>query len=409
MASITPTKKKSLAERLILADKVTAGINEKAGKVVAGRIGANSEIMEKLTVRFYPTPSMAVNEIIAPDIGGFPIGRVTIVAGNSDSGKTSLMLETIALNMELDPNFLAAWIESENSLEKSYIIDTFKIDPERFIFIETDSEAGAEITIDQVEMYLKAVEPNMIVINSLKCMTPKEELEKSVASATIGLQARMNGKIMRKFTARLKEKDCSLVLICHLMTDIGSMSRDPLIVGGGRAIAFSAALTLDMRKRSIQESDPLKSEEAVKIGVSIKKNHVCPNRFPYLKTEYFAVFGEGIEQILTSLDIAIAKGIYRKGGSWIYQDNPNGGDPIRAWNGKEKFRTFMKENKDELLKLQAVIRGDMISFMSDEEVCDAVAMNEILEKAEKDIAATSDNPLVKTKKKKVIEDIPAVS
>ena len=174
MASIVPVKKKTLAERIALADKVTTGINEKAGKIVAGRIGSNPAIEDKLRTKFYPLPSRAVNEAIhEADNGGIPVGRVTIIAGLEDSGKTSVMIEAIAVNQKLDPNFIAVWCESEGSLDYD-LMNTLGVDFDRIIIVEIDPDAGAESTIDQLEAYLKSVEPNMIVVNSLKCLVPSE-------------------------------------------------------------------------------------------------------------------------------------------------------------------------------------------------------------------------------------------
>ena len=113
---------KTLTEKIAILDKIANKVNEKTGKIIVGRIGANKDIMERLKIQFIPTPSLELNDAIG---GGFPRRRCSIIAGLQDSGKTSLALETIALNMKKAPNFIAIWLESENSLEESYIVDTF--------------------------------------------------------------------------------------------------------------------------------------------------------------------------------------------------------------------------------------------------------------------------------------------
>lgn len=104
MASLDIKPEKVLAEKFKILDRVAEGFNKKAGKKIAGRIGKDSELLERLTIQFIPTPSQNVNDALG---GGFPRRRTTIIAGLPDSGKTSLALETIAMSMKEDPTFVA--------------------------------------------------------------------------------------------------------------------------------------------------------------------------------------------------------------------------------------------------------------------------------------------------------------
>lgn len=227
MASIIPKDKiLTVAEKKAILDKATDKINDNAHKVICGRIGRMPEIQEKLRIKWIPTPSYRLNKATG---GGFPIGKFSIVAGNADSGKTSLLLETIGLNMQKDPDFFAAWLESENSLSLDYIIDTFHIDPERFFFIKHEKQGGAESALDVLCATADSGVFNMIVINSLKCLVPKTELDNSLEKDTIALQARLNSKMVKKFTSMIQEHDTAFIAITHKTTMIGTMSRDKLL------------------------------------------------------------------------------------------------------------------------------------------------------------------------------------
>ena len=139
MASIVPVEKKTLDEKLKILDKIASSTNKKYGKTIRGRIGKDKKIMDKLAIKFIPTPSSSINRDTG---GGIPRARFTIITGNPDSGKTSLLLNTISENMKKDPDFTAGWLESEASLERNYICETFKIDPERFFYIPLDLDVG---------------------------------------------------------------------------------------------------------------------------------------------------------------------------------------------------------------------------------------------------------------------------
>ena len=83
--------KKSLAERLKLADSIAKKINDNAGKEIVGRISKSESMQEKLKAKFIPTPSMNLNEAIG---GGWPVGNISIVCGEEDSGKTAIFFTT---------------------------------------------------------------------------------------------------------------------------------------------------------------------------------------------------------------------------------------------------------------------------------------------------------------------------
>ena len=119
--------------------------------------------------------------------GGIPKAKITIVCGKEDSGKTYLLLETIAKAQKEDPNFIAAWLEAEGSIS----IDDIRmlgIDESRFFYQPFDSKNGGEAAIDIIEATLKAG-VDFYAVNSLKCLVPSEELNSSMTKQSIGLLA----------------------------------------------------------------------------------------------------------------------------------------------------------------------------------------------------------------------------
>ena len=363
MASLVEHSKMNLADKLSILDKIADKVNSKHGKPIVGRIGQNKEILNKLKIKFIPTPSYELNCAIG---GGIPRRRCTIITGIADSGKTSLALETIAFNMKKDPDFVAIWLESESSLEEQYITNTFGIDPNRFFYIEADSKKPAEEILDLLYSVLSTGAADICVINSLKCLLPQKEREASLVDSLVANQARMNARLARKFTAMVAEYDTAFVIIQHLSTEVGSMSRDPLSLSGGLAIKYWSSLTLDLRKRTIAENEPISKDEGVKIAVSVKKNHCIPWKNPYVKLVYYAVFGQGIEQVLSALTRACEQGRAEIKGAWVYFKNKQG-EVVDKWNGRQAFRQYMLENPDEFNKfLQEIDSG--IEAMNDEEI-----------------------------------------
>ena len=91
MASLEPIKQKTLAEKMLLLDKITDKVNKKFGKTIMGRIGKNPEIEEKLSIKYIPTACPDLNKAISGKVtGGFPRRRCSIITGIEDSGKIYL-------------------------------------------------------------------------------------------------------------------------------------------------------------------------------------------------------------------------------------------------------------------------------------------------------------------------------
>lgn len=383
----------SLAEKKAKLDKIAAGFNKKTGKALMGRISEVVELQQKLKTEFIPTPTMNVNAALG---GGFAKGRTTIVAGMPDSGKTGLLLETIGRNMQDNPDFIAGWLESEHSLSEDHI-KMFGIDPDRFFYLEHDRDGAGEQALDLVESTLASNTVDMMVINSLKCLVPSEEFRKSMGEVQVGAQARMNAKMTRKLTSIVAENNVAFVIVQHLTTQIGKMGPDPMIVAGGNSIIYGAAVVMDLRKRSVLDTDPISKEEGIKIGVIMKKNHVMIDKFPYVKTEYFAIFGQGIEQYLELLDNAVNQGFLAKNGAFISVKDDSGEikvvDGVKMqWQGAAKFREYCIANQPFFKDLKNKVNG-IVEMLDVQEVAEIEAEQKVVE-------STLDEDVVKASRKK---------
>ena len=100
--------------------------------------------------------------------------------------KTCLVLETIGKEMEKNPDFTVAWLESEFSLNQD-LFDLFKIDRERFTLLEITKEDAGEGALDITDSIITAGVVDMLVINSLKALVPSEEYQKNFSQAGVGV------------------------------------------------------------------------------------------------------------------------------------------------------------------------------------------------------------------------------
>lgn len=189
--------------------------NAKSNGQIVG-FASDEGIRKKLAIEYISVASLGLRDLFV----GLPRGKTTIISGNEDSGKTSFVLETIARNQKEDPNFCALWVESEESLTDKHL-EMFGVDTKRCVVIQHERTGAAEVLLDRVEAILATGHIDLCCINSLKCLVPSEEFKKQMGEHTIGLQARMNAKLMRKYTSLISEHDTAFVLITHLTTMIG--------------------------------------------------------------------------------------------------------------------------------------------------------------------------------------------
>ena len=351
----------SQAKRLKNLNDIVDSINKKAGSIIIGN-ASNEAIRQKLTVEVIPTASMKVNEAIG---GGWPKKHFSILTGDADSGKTFLLLETIAKNMKEDPNFIACWIESEGSLNNEPL-DMFGIDRNRFYFYAVGSEGG-ETAMDYIITFAKQG-VDMIVINSLKCLTPSKEFKDKMEDANVALQARLNSKFMRIVIPTIFESNTALVAVQHKSTNIGSYMGGKIITGGEQ-IKYNSYLTVDNSRVNINANNPLYSmkDQYMQFRSKVLKNHMRTTVNPFVQCEYTVKIGEGTDITGEIVEAAIDQDVLTRKGAWIREYDENGEERLLsedvkcAWNGMSKLLEFLNNNPDYLEYLKNRVEGNIKS------------------------------------------------
>lgn len=382
-------KRKSLAEKRKAIDEAIKNINKREGRTVIGTL-KDEEIAEKLVIDYIPTPSLKVNSAAG---GGVPRAKFSLVSGASDTGKSMLMLETIAKNIKEDIDFTGAWIESENSLEESSI-KMFGITDEdlkdRFIFMPTE-DMSAEAVLDAV-IRLAHTGVDMIVINSLKCLTPKKELADSMEDQNVALQARINATFMRKVIPILATTGTALVAIQHYTTMIGGYGA-PKAIGGGMQIKYNNVLTMELSKGYIESGTILAGvrDQYMPIELKITKNHCITDKNVYVKVSYFVKYGKGIDTKPEVIDAIFENGLVEKKGAWIREFNEEGKQEkgnervlpdgtVAKWNGMAKFMEYLDSNPDYFEYLKNKVEGNITTeSLGAEEIEELEKQNELEE------------------------------
>lgn len=276
-------------------------------------------------------------------IGGYPKGRIVEIYGPESSGKTTLALTAVAEVQK--KGGLAAYIDAENSIDPDYA-KNLGVNIDDLILSQPDS---GEEALEIVETLARSGVFSLIVVDSVAALVPQAELDGQMIDSSVGLQARMMSKAMRKITGLLNKNNCTVIFINQLREKVGVIYGSNETTTGGRALKFFSSVRIDIRRsEAIKDGQNLIGNVA---NIKVVKNKVAA---PFKSCKVDIIYGQGISKEGELLDLAIEKGIVKKSGSWyeVYGD--------RMGQGRETAKTYLRENKDIFERIKnEVVNGEV--------------------------------------------------
>jgi len=323
-------KKKALGAALMQIEK-------QFGKGSLIRMGDDTASRDIQTVS---TGSLTLD--IALGCGGLPRGRIIEIYGPESSGKTTMTLSTIAQMQKVGGT--AAFIDAEHALDVSYA-EKIGVNVDDLLVSQPDT---GEQALEIVDMLVRSNAVDIVVIDSVAALTPKAEIEGDMGDSHMGLQARLMSQALRKLTANIKRSNTMVIFINQIRMKIGVMFGSPETTTGGNALKFYSSVRLDIRRiGAIKKGDEIVGNET---RVKVVKNKVAP---PFKQAEFEILYGEGVSFFGELVDLGVKYGFVNKAGSWYSYGNDKIGQ------GKENVRTFLKENPDIVIELEAKIRNEV--------------------------------------------------
>ncbi len=323
-------KKKALQTAL-------AQIDKNFGKGTVMRLGDRPE----MNVEAIPTGSLALDAALG--IGGVPKGRIIEIYGPESSGKTTLALHIVAEAQKRGGE--AAFVDAEHALDPVYAA-ALGVDTDNLLVSQPDTgEQALEIT----DALVRSGAVDVVVVDSVAALVPKQEIEGEMGDTFVGLQARLMSQALRKLAGTISKTNCVVIFINQLRMKIGVMYGNPETTTGGNALKFYASVRLDVRRvEAIKEGGNVVGN---KTRVKVVKNKVAP---PFREAMFEIMYGQGISKWGELVDLAVQMDIVQKSGSWFSM-----GDE-RIGQGAASVKEYLINNPEIAAEVEAKVREKLM-------------------------------------------------
>jgi recombination protein RecA len=328
-----------------------AQIERSFGKGSIMRLGGDQVV----DIEAISTGSLGLD--IALGVGGLPRGRVVEIYGPESSGKTTLALQTIA---EAQRNGgVCGFIDAEHALDPIYA-RKLGINLDDLLVSQPDH---GEQALEIADTLVRSGSVDVLVIDSVAALTPKDEIEGEMGESRPGLQARLMSQALRKLSGSIHRTNTMVIFINQIRMKIGVTYGSPEVTTGGNALKFYASVRLDIRRTSTlkDRDEPIGNQ----VRVKVVKNKVAP---PFKQVEFDIMFGEGISKMGELIDLGLKANVVEKSGAWFSYDSQ------RLGQGRENAKIMLKENPAIAAEVEAKIRQNAGILASELQANDAGAV-----------------------------------
>jgi recombination protein RecA len=335
----TKEKKEDKSLGTSMLDDTLKAIQAKFGEGSIMKLGDTP----KVDLDTIPTGSLGLD--MALGVGGIPRGRIIEIFGPESSGKTTLSLHIVAEAQK--KGGVCAYIDAEHAMDPDYT-KKLGVNIDNLLISQPDT---GEQALEIVESLVRTGKIDVIVIDSVAALTPKDEIEGDMGAYHVGKQARLMSQALRKLTAIVARSKTIVIFINQIRMQIGVMFGNPETTPGGKALKFYTSIRLDIRKIAQIK----KGEDVVgsRTRVKVVKNKVAA---PFKQTEFDIIYNEGISKEGEIIALGEKfKIVEKSGNSYFYIPTTKGEEKVEKVKlgvGYDSTRTFLKDKENHKISEQ---------------------------------------------------------
>ena len=326
-------------------------------------------------VEYLSTPFPTLNMLMG---GGLAKGKFGVIAGPERTAKTTLMLQIIAYNQSVDPDFIALWTDAENSLDKVWCTK-LGVDLERLIiqrYPNAEDIQHMEELLEEGFSIIRTHTVNMWVIDSLGALVPKAEIAKTLEDNTMLILQRKLGEFFRKGNNLISHTDdwegCSCVFIGQVYSVPTTTGVGLEEVRGGNAVKHWAYWRLKVRRAAkdnfigdmIKYTVPGQGKTKSLLSgwpqiIKLEKTKMNDRELEEIMLQF--KYGRGLDAVHCSISALLSNEIISQRGAYYY-DNAF---PDGKIHGKDALFTFLTKHEDLRINLVAKLDEKLIQISED--------------------------------------------
>lgn len=332
------------------------------------------------------TGSYVLNALISGSVhGGIPKGRVTMLAGESMTGK-SLFVQKILANAQKE-GLIPVIFDTENAIDPESA-QRLGLDIANVKYVPCTS---VEQTRNAIYKFLEAIKEKglegkfIIAVDSLGNLQSELELNRMNKESTavdMGTRARAIKSLLQTCTNLGATTQTTVVLTNHIYDDPAAMF--PSIeknMPGGKSVVYLPSVTVQLARKPMKEDGGKISDG--KLAVSQKSYSgiiiralTRKNRFmkQYLEGEIYLSFSKGLDRFYGLLDIAVGLGVLVQTGSTYQLED---GKKIGYYKNFRKDTSLWEETI--IPKLEERIKSEWMysNLENEEDIPDEILDQEI--------------------------------
>jgi recombination protein RecA len=299
------------------------------------------------------TGNYALNYLISGEFDkGVPLGKVTVFAGESGSGKSYLCSGNIARHAQ-EQGIYVVLIDTENALDETWLqalgVDTGEDKLLRLSMAMVDDVAK---TISTFMSDYKALpdeeKPKVLfIIDSLGMMlTPTDvnQFESGDMKGDLGRKAKSLTALVRNCVNMFGAYNVGMVCTNHTYASQDMFDPDDKI-SGGQGFVYASSIVVAMKKMKLKEDadgNKISDVKGIRAGCKVMKTRYAK---PFEGVQVKIPYDKGMDINSGMLDLCEKKGIVNKTGNKLEYYNKETGEILKL------FRKQWDANQDGCLDL----------------------------------------------------------